>query len=130
MKLHQLNCIYIDSSDIDGLGVFTSEDITKGTIIAALPVVNLIYIDCDNSNMAKSGLLHVMPFPSIKEMTHVFTPLGYMAFLNNCAWGNGPRTPNVHWKIKNDIFIVKAYKNINQGSELTIDYDLNDDLDL
>lgn len=115
MKIVPPTKIVLEESPIHGLGVFSSEKITKGEIIEECPF--LAFPQSKNEKVpAFSNYTFCFPRGEIWT-THALV-MGYGSYYNHSE------TPNVEWYTKNELgfFVFVAVDDIEEGQELFINY--------
>lgn len=105
----------IASSLNRGRGVFTSEDIIKGTTIEISPVI--VLTAADRSNVEKT-LLHDYIFEWGEDHTSAAVALGYLSIYNHIA------EPNCKYQMdfEEQTISIITLRNIQAGEELFINY--------
>jgi hypothetical protein len=112
--------LYIDRSDIHGVGIFTNADLPQGKVIEVAPVIishnDSFFADLEEYTSSRHILTDYLFHWS--ENTVAF-PLGWAGLYNHEA-----HTPNCTWKCLRDLpglaFITK--RKINAGDELCTRY--------
>jgi|14BtaG_2_1085337.scaffolds.fasta_scaffold145986_1 hypothetical protein len=115
MKLIKHKGVYIDQSNVDGWGVFTSQDISEGEIVEECPVPEALF-----PVEYRTKFMHFLPFPNLKDRIALWQPTGFAPHLNH-----SPKY-NVVWSIDQDKMIATftAHTDIKAGQELFINYNL------
>jgi SET domain-containing protein len=105
----------IASSLNRGRGVFTSEDIIKGTTIEISPVI--VLTAADRSNVEKT-LLHDYIFEWGEDHTSAAVALGYLSIYNHIA------EPNCKYQMdfEEQTISIITLRDIQAGEELFINY--------
>lgn len=105
----------IASSLNRGRGVFTSEDIIKGTTIEISPVI--VLTAADRSNVEKT-LLHDYIFEWGEDQTSAAVALGYLSIYNHIA------EPNCKYQMdfEEQTISIITLRDIQAGEELFINY--------
>lgn len=105
----------IASSLNRGRGVFTSEDIIKGTTIEISPVI--VLTAADRSNVEKT-LLHDYIFEWGEDHTSAAVALGYLSIYNHIA------EPNCKYQMdfEEQTISIITLRDIHAGEELFINY--------
>jgi SET domain-containing protein len=105
----------IASSLNRGRGVFTSEDIIKGTTIEISPVI--VLTAADRSNVEKT-LLHDYIFEWGEDHTSAAVALGYLSIYNHIA------EPNCKYQMdfEEQAISIITLRDIQAGEELFINY--------
>ena len=105
----------IASSLNRGRGVFTSDDIIKGTTIEISPVI--VLTAADRSNVEKT-LLHDYIFEWGEDHTSAAVALGYLSIYNHIA------EPNCMYQMdfEEQTISIITLRDIQAGEELFIDY--------
>ena len=113
--------LFIDKTDSIGLGVFTSEEITAGTVVELSPV---IIMSLDERKLLDQTLLHDYIFEWGNEKEKCCMALGYVpvynhSYLSNCEY---------EMDFDEDTISIKTVRDIKAGEELFINYngDWND----
>ncbi len=103
--------VYLDSSGVEGIGVFAGEPIKRGA--AVLPIFGLLHrISKAKTKCPKWGF-------QISDDIEL-DPANEVTFMNHSC------SPNVH---VNDDWLLVASKDIAEGEELTLDYGTTDYFD-
>lgn len=108
----------VKKSDIEGLGVFATQDIEEGEVVLCDPMLTL------PSNITHSCELqdYVFATPFEYRPYDDFLALGASSLLNHGSW------PNLDYDIEWDdglervMITLTATRHISEGDELTIDY--------
>jgi SET domain-containing protein len=105
----------IASSLNRGRGVYTSEDIIKGTTIEISPVI--VLTAADRSNVEKT-LLHDYIFEWGEDHTSAAVALGYLSIYNHIA------EPNCKYQMdfEEQTISIITLRDIQAGEELFINY--------
>lgn len=108
----QANKIYVDNSDISGMGVFASDDIEKGEIIEEC---HFILLDQTYKNL---GILKDYVFSYPLGGAKSAAVLGFGMIYNHSF------DPSANWEVCEDerLFRFKSLKDIVKGSEIFINY--------
>ena len=107
--------LFIAHSDLEGRGVFTSEPITKGSIIE---ICNIIELSPTDLELIKKTVLYDYYFDWKKQEGHAAIALGYGSLYNHAYQ---PNTEYVHNYGSNTLEIY-ALRDIEAGEELTFNY--------
>lgn len=107
---------YIARSDIEGVGVFTAEDLKKGQVISRfepdfdrlIPVEEYL-----NAPPHLKSLLDRYAFPHPNKPDHIVYEVDNSRFMNHSE------TPNTDYS---DFAAGRALRDIRAGEELTCDY--------
>jgi SET domain-containing protein len=113
-----LPCLYIAGTEQMGRGVFTSEDIKKGTVIEESPV---IVMSNEQRKLLDKTLLHDYIFEWGEKKNECCMALGYLAVYNHSYKSNCEYEMDFERKV----IIVKAVHFIKAGQELFINYNGN-----
>ncbi|MBK7884136.1 MAG: SET domain-containing protein-lysine N-methyltransferase [Chitinophagaceae bacterium] len=109
------SCLFIDDIKDKGRGVFTTKKIAAGTIIEVAPVI--VMTKADRFYLDKT-LLHDYIFDWGKDNALCCMALGYLPIYNHSYKSNCEYFMNFE---DNTIF-VKTVRKIEEGEELTINY--------
>lgn len=116
-KIHASEKVYVDKSRIPnaGRGVFAKIDIKKGELIERCPVIKVTRYDTSNLN---ESILVTYFFYFGKNKDQLAVALGFGSIYNHSY------TPNATYKIKirEEMIDFVAIKDINKGSEITVNY--------
>jgi SET domain-containing protein len=113
-----LPCLYIAGTEQMGRGVFTSENIKKGTVIEESPV---IVMSSEERKFLDKTLLHDYIFEWGEKKNECCMALGYLAVYNHCYKSNCEYEMDFERKV----ITVKAVHFIKAGEELFINYNGN-----
>jgi len=110
----------IASSPNRGRGVFTTESITKGTVIEIAPVIVMNAVD--RMNLEKT-LLYDYIFEWGEDQKSAAVGLGYISIYNHA------KHPNCIYEMDFDFetITIKTIKDIEIGEELFINYNADED---
>ena len=106
---------FVSSSTIQGVGLFTDCNLTKGDVVVDYRNTEGWY-ELDVNNLTEYQLNHnwiIMESNNICKTTDVVADLNYI---------NHSRNPNCNWYIESKY--ITAARDIEAGEELTIDYRL------
>ena len=106
--------IKVTDSDIEGMGVIATQDISKGSIIE-----ECFYIVIDNGDVKKNSRLNDYIFQSPDDDNDYYCVLGAGMIYNHGS------DPNAEWQIsrKDNRFICfVALRDIKAGEEIVHDY--------
>jgi len=112
MKLYQYPHLIVKTSPVSGYGVFATEDIVTGTLLAACH-----HVPIQREEM--KDLLRDYRFISNKERTHFSIVFGYGSLFNSSE------TPNAAWEFPTslqDPFIFITTHDIKKGEEIFLNY--------
>ncbi len=114
--------IYIKSSPKRGRGVFTKQDIPRGTIIEVAPVIALPVKEVKKLLSTK---ISNYAFSWGESERKIAVALGYASLYNHKGISNCQYTAN----FKKDTLTIKAVRNIKKSEELFVNYNRiwNDD---
>lgn len=106
--------IIVKKSNISGRGVFATDDIKRGEIIEICPV---ILLSKNDFKVIKKTILNYYYF-EYSDKNPAAIVLGYGGLYNHSY------TPNSRYlyDYKNDLFTVKAIRNIKRGEEIFFNY--------
>jgi SET domain-containing protein len=110
-----LSCLYIAETKLMGRGVFTSENIDKGTVIEASPV---IVMSKEERKLLDQTLLHDYIFEWGEAKNQCCMALGYVAVYNHSYWSNC----EYEMDFKKGVIVVKTVHFIKAGEELFVNY--------
>jgi SET domain-containing protein len=110
-----LSCLYIAETRSMGFGVFTSENIEKGTIIEISPV---IVMDKEERKLLDQTLLHDYIFEWGEKKDRCCMALGYVPVYNHSYRSNCEYEMDFEKKM----IAIKAMHFIKAGDELFINY--------
>ena len=110
-----LPCLYIAETDSMGLGVFTSEDISKGTVIEESPV---IVMGLNERELLDQTLLHDYIFEWGQKKDQCCMALGYIPVYNHSYKSNC----EYEMDFTRRTITVRAVHFIKAGQELFINY--------
>ena len=110
-----LPCLYIAETDSMGLGVFTSEDISKGTVIEESPV---IVMGLSERELLDQTLLHDYIFEWGQKKDQCCMALGYIPVYNHSYKSNC----EYEMDFTRRTITVRAVHFIKAGQELFINY--------
>jgi SET domain-containing protein len=110
-----LSCLYIAETRSMGFGVFTSENIEKGTIIEISPV---IVMDKEERKLLDQTLLHDYIFEWGEKKDRCCMALGYVPVYNHSYRSNCEYEMDFEKKM----ITIKAMHFIKAGDELFINY--------
>jgi len=108
--------ILCKKSDLDGYGVFASEDIKQGEIIESCPVVVVPYTEWNHIKHSKLVDYIFEWTPEIKS--RMAYPLGY-AMIYNHSYSPNAKTAK---DIENSLMNYIAVRDIPKGEEITHNY--------
>jgi len=110
----------IASSPNRGRGVFTTESITKGTVIEIAPVI--VMNAADRINLEKT-LLYDYIFEWGEDQKSAAVGLGYISIYNHA------KQPNCIYEMdfEFETITIKTIKDIEVGEELFINYNADED---
>ena len=112
---------YIERSEIEGLGLFSGQDINEGDIIWYLdPTVDHVFTDIEFDHML--SVLHQDNQEKFKKWTYKRDG-DYILCSDNTKFANHSDTPNCKSLGQHDV----ALRDIKKGEELTYDYRFIDD---
>lgn len=117
-----LPSLFIAQTENMGRGVFTSENIAKGTVIEDSPV---IVLNKAAEKLLNQTLLYDYIFEWGEKKDHCCLALGYVPLYNHSYRSNC----EYEMDFKNDTIKIKTVHFINAGEELFINYngDWNDE---
>jgi SET domain-containing protein len=117
-----LPCIHIGSTEVMGLGVFTSESIDQGTLIEESPV---IVMSLDERKLLDETSLHNYIFEWGEKKDQCCMALGYVPVYNHSYRSNC----EYEMDFEKNIIAIRTVRFINAGEELFINYngDWNND---
>jgi len=113
-----LPCLYILQTKNMGRGVFTNEDIEKGTVIELSPV---IIMSMEERKLLDQTLLHDYIFEWGEKSNQCCMALGYVAVYNHSYKSNCEYEMNY----AEQLISVKTMRHIRAGEELFINYNGN-----
>ncbi len=113
-----LPCLYIETTENMGRGIFTSKNIKTGTVVEISPV---IVMSKDERKFLDQTLLHDYIFEWGDKKDECCMALGYIpiynhSFSSNCEY---------EMDFKNNLISVKAVSFIKSGEQLYINYNGN-----
>lgn len=108
-------CLYIDTTETKGRGVFTDEPIEAGTLIEIAPV---IVMEKEDRGHLDKTLLHDYIFEWGHDKAKVCMALGYIPMYNHSYSSNC----DYMMDYEDDNIFVKTVKAVQKGEELTINY--------
>lgn len=113
--------LYVQMTDGRGRGVFTRERIPAGTVVEVAPVI--VMTKADREHLDKT-LLHDYIFEWGKDKSRCCMALGLVPIYNHSYESNC----EYFMDFEDDTIFVKTVRVIEQGQELTINYngDWND----
>jgi SET domain-containing protein len=116
------NFLVVRKAGHKGRGVFTSKEIKKGDIIEICPIIELSKKD---HYMLIDNLLENYTFVWNTQKKSAAIVLGFGSLYNHSKSNNA----TYNKKIKENVMVFKATKNIAVNEEITIDYgDMHSDL--
>jgi uncharacterized protein len=120
-----LPCLFIAPADSMGRGVFSSEDITAGTVVEIAPVIVMAEVE---RKLLDQTLLHDYIFEWGEDKRQCCMALGYVPIYNHSYSSNCEYEMDYDQKQ----ISIKAVQAIKAGEELYINYngDWNDDKQL
>lgn len=107
--------LYIATTEVMGRGIFTSENIDKGTIVEESPV---IVMDHEEKKLLDQTLLHDYIFEWGENKDKCCVALGYVSIYNHSYQSNCEYEMDFDRKV----ISVKAVRFIKTGEELFINY--------
>jgi len=113
-----LPCLYILQTKNMGRGVFTNEDIEKGTVSELSPV---IIMSMEERKLLDQTLLHDYIFEWGEKSNQCCMALGYVAVYNHSYKSNCEYEMNY----AEQLISVKTMRHIRAGEELFINYNGN-----
>ena len=110
-----LACLYIDSTDKMGRGVFTSKDLHENTIVETSPV---IVMEAKDRDLLDQTAMYDYIFEWGGERRQVCVALGYISLYNHSY------VSNCEYEMDQDAqtMSVKTVRFIKAGEELFINY--------
>ncbi len=107
--------LYVDTSAIQGRGVFTKKAIKRGSVIERSP---LVLINEADSQLLRESILYDFYFMVKSKETPVAFGLGFSSVYNHAA------PSNARYSIDLSVaqIIIKAHRYIRMGEEITINY--------
>jgi SET domain-containing protein len=119
-----LSCLYIAATATTGRGVYTSENIDKGTVIEISPV---IVMSNEERKLLDQTLLHDYIFEWGEEKDKCCIGLGYISVYNHsyrasCEYEMPARMTHSGGDFENSLMRVKTTRFIKAGEELFINY--------
>ena len=113
-----LPCLFIETTENMGRGIFTSKNIKAGTVVEISPV---IVMSKDERKILDQTLLHDYIFEWGDKKDECCMALGYIpiynhSFSSNCEY---------EMDFKNNLISVKAVSFIKSGEQLYINYNGN-----
>lgn len=108
-------CLYIAETERKGRGVFTSEDITKNSVIEIAPVV---VMSGDERVLLDQTLLHDYIFEWGDETKECCLALGWVSIYNHSYQSNCEYDMDYDDKT----ITIKTMRKIKAGEEITINY--------
>ncbi len=113
-----LSCLYIAGTEQMGRGVFTSENIKKGTVIEESPV---IVMSRKERKLLDKTLLHDYIFEWGEKKDQCCMALGYVPVYNHSYKSNC----EYEMDFERQVITIKAVHFIKAGEELFINYNGN-----
>ena len=113
-----LPCLHIASTSSMGRGVFTSENLPKGTVIEIAPV---IVMSKDDRKLLDQTLLHDYIFEWGEKKNQCCMALGYVPVYNHSYKSNC----EYEMDFDEEIITIKTMRHIKAGEELFINYNGN-----
>jgi SET domain-containing protein len=110
-----LGCLYIALTNTMGRGVFTSENIARGTVVEESPV---IVMSQEERKLLDQTLLHDYIFEWGENKDQCCMSLGYVAMYNHSYKSNC----EYEMDFDNQIIRIRAIRFIGAGDELFINY--------
>jgi len=110
-----LPCLYIAETESMGFGVFTSQNISKGTVIEESPV---IVMSLDERKLLDQTILHNYIFEWGEKKDQCCMALGYIPVYNHSYKSNCEYDMDFEKKM----ITVRAVHFIKAGQELFINY--------
>ena len=110
--------LYIDDSRKKGRGVFTSQDISKNTVIEIYPV---IVMDDKDRKLLDQTLLHDYIFEWGYNQAQCCMALGYVAMYNHSYESNC----EYEMDFRKGVIIIRTVHFIKAGEELFVNYNGN-----
>lgn len=111
-------CLFIADSINRGRGVFSSENLTAGTIIEIAPV---IVLSAEERVLLDQTRLHDYIFLWGTNETQCCMALGYVSIYNHDYRSNA----EYEMDFETDTIRIKTVRNINKGEEVFINYNGN-----
>ncbi|MCH5598163.1 SET domain-containing protein [Niabella ginsengisoli] len=109
------HCLYIANTDEMGRGVFTSEDISKGSVIEIAPV---IVMSANERKFLDKTLLHDYIFEWGEDSSQCCMALGWAAVYNHTYQSNC----NYEMDYEKHTITIKTVRKVKAGEELFINY--------
>jgi len=110
-----LGCLYVALTKTMGRGVFTSENISKGTVVEESPVIAM---SKEERKLLDQTLLHDYIFEWGDKKDQCCMALGYVAAYNHSYKSNC----EYEMDFENRIIRIKAMHFVKAGEELFINY--------
>lgn len=107
--------LFVAPTEKMGRGVFTSEDISSGTIIEIAPV---IVMTAEERKLLDQTKLHDYIFEWGEEKDHCCMALGYVPVYNHSYQSNC----DYEMDFDNQLISIRSMRNIKAGEELFINY--------
>lgn len=107
--------LYVDTSSIQGRGVFTKKAIKRGEVIERSP---LVLINEADGQFLKESVLYDFYFMVKSKETPVAFGLGFSSIYNHAA----PSNARYSIDLSAALIIIKAHRYIGAGEEITINY--------
>jgi SET domain-containing protein len=105
----------VDSSSIHGRGVFSQKDFARGEIIEQSP---LVLINEADSQLLAASVLYDYYFTIANTKTPIAFCLGFGSVYNHASPSNAVYSID----LSSAIIIIRAYRFISAGEEITINY--------
>lgn len=112
------HCLYIADTEIKGRGVFTSDGISKGSVIEIAPV---IVMSARERKLIDQTLLHDYIFEWGIQNNQCCMALGWVSLYNHSYKSNCEYEMDYNTKI----ITIKTVREIDAGEELFINYSGN-----
>jgi uncharacterized protein len=112
--------LIIESSPKRGRGVFTTKNISKGTVIEISPVI--VLTEKERKTIEKTLLFHYV-FEWGNDKKKACVALGYVSMYNHSYDANC----EYEMEFGKKLMTIKAVKNIKKGEELFINYNAKPD---
>ena len=109
------HCLYIAPTELMGRGVFTSEDISRGSVIEIAPV---LVMSAKERELIDKTLLHDYIFEWGEENDQCCLALGWVSVYNHSYNSNC----EYEMDYGNKTITIKTVKKIKAGEELFINY--------
>ncbi|MBS1654965.1 MAG: SET domain-containing protein-lysine N-methyltransferase [Bacteroidetes bacterium] len=107
--------LFVAPTEKMGRGVFTSEDISSGTIIEIAPV---IVMTTEERKLLDQTKLHDYIFEWGEEKNHCCMALGYVPVYNHSY----PSNCDYEMDFDNQLISIRSMRDIKAGEELFINY--------